>query len=47
MIIQESALKLYLILCKVEGLIEDECYRVLSKIPNHPIKCSFSLVYLL
>ncbi|MFQ6620198.1 hypothetical protein Gotur_000565 [Gossypium turneri] len=47
MVIQESALKLYLILCKVEGLIEYKCYRVLNKIPNHPTKCSFSLLYLL
>ncbi|MFQ6634039.1 hypothetical protein Gotur_010650, partial [Gossypium turneri] len=29
MIIQESALELYLILCEVEGLTEDERYRAL------------------
>ncbi|MFQ6634040.1 hypothetical protein Gotur_010650 [Gossypium turneri] len=38
MIIQESALELYLILCEVEGLTEDERYRALSKIPNHPMQ---------
>ncbi|KHF97268.1 Chaperone DnaK [Gossypium arboreum] len=36
MTIQESALKLYPTLCEVEGLTEDEHYRALSKIPNHP-----------
>ncbi|MBA0869512.1 hypothetical protein Goshw_029187, partial [Gossypium schwendimanii] len=36
MMIQESAQKLYLTLCEVEGLIEDERYRALSKIPDHP-----------
>ncbi|KAG8481647.1 hypothetical protein CXB51_026500 [Gossypium anomalum] len=36
MTIQESALKLYPTLCEVEGLTEDERYRALSKIPNHP-----------
>ncbi|KHG16992.1 hypothetical protein F383_20963 [Gossypium arboreum] len=34
--IQESALKLYPTLCEVEGLTEDEFYRTLSKIPDHP-----------
>ncbi|KAH1030764.1 hypothetical protein J1N35_042938 [Gossypium stocksii] len=34
MTIQESALKLYPTLCEVEGLIEDERYRALSKIPD-------------
>ncbi|KAG8473251.1 hypothetical protein CXB51_035231 [Gossypium anomalum] len=34
--IQESALKLYPTLCEVEGLTEDERYRALSKIPDHP-----------
>ncbi|KAH1064717.1 hypothetical protein J1N35_029704 [Gossypium stocksii] len=36
MTIQESALKLYPTLCEVEGLTEDEHYRALSKIPDHP-----------
>ncbi|MFQ6624133.1 hypothetical protein Gotur_003858 [Gossypium turneri] len=36
MTIQESALKLYPTLCEVEVLIEDERYRALSKIPDHP-----------
>ncbi|KHG07585.1 Potassium voltage-gated channel subfamily S member 1 [Gossypium arboreum] len=36
MAIQESALNLYLTLCEVEGLTEDERYRALSKIPDHP-----------
>ncbi|KAG8497995.1 hypothetical protein CXB51_006982 [Gossypium anomalum] len=36
MTLQESALKLYPTLCEVEGLTEDERYRALSKIPNHP-----------
>ncbi|KAH1121133.1 hypothetical protein J1N35_004293 [Gossypium stocksii] len=36
MTIQESALKLYPTLCEVEGLTEDELYRALSKIPDHP-----------
>ncbi|MBA0626133.1 hypothetical protein Godav_003853, partial [Gossypium davidsonii] len=35
MVIQESALKLYLTLCEVEGLIEDEPYRASSKIPDY------------
>ncbi|MBA0782694.1 hypothetical protein Gotri_000536, partial [Gossypium trilobum] len=35
-VIQESAQKLYLALCEVEGLTEDERYRALSKIPDHP-----------
>ncbi|MBA0698747.1 hypothetical protein Goari_000442 [Gossypium aridum] len=35
-VIQESAQKLYLTLCEVEGLTEDEHYRALSKIPDHP-----------
>ncbi|MBA0631674.1 hypothetical protein Godav_000528 [Gossypium davidsonii] len=35
-VIQESAQKLYLALCEVEGLTEDERYRILSKIPDHP-----------
>ncbi|MFQ6624269.1 hypothetical protein Gotur_004287 [Gossypium turneri] len=34
--IQERALKLYPILCEVEGLTEDERNRALSKIPNPP-----------
>ncbi|MBA0574894.1 hypothetical protein Golob_024020, partial [Gossypium lobatum] len=34
--IQESAQKLYLALCEVEGLTEDERYCVLSKILDHP-----------
>ncbi|MBA0635058.1 hypothetical protein Godav_029705, partial [Gossypium davidsonii] len=38
MIIQESDLELYLTLCEVEGLTEDELYRALSKIPNHPMQ---------
>ncbi|XP_016726246.2 uncharacterized protein At2g29880 isoform X1 [Gossypium hirsutum] len=36
MTIQESALKLYPTLCEVEGLTEDERYRALNKIPDHP-----------
>ncbi|MFQ6656773.1 hypothetical protein Gotur_026730, partial [Gossypium turneri] len=36
MTIQERALKLYPTLCEVEGLTEDERYRALSKIPDHP-----------
>ncbi|KAK5774948.1 hypothetical protein PVK06_042812 [Gossypium arboreum] len=36
MTIQESALKLYPTLCEVEGLIKDERYHALSKIPDHP-----------
>ncbi|PPS06707.1 hypothetical protein GOBAR_AA13937 [Gossypium barbadense] len=36
MTIQESVLKLYPTLCEVEGLTEDERYRALSKIPDHP-----------
>ncbi|KAG8488877.1 hypothetical protein CXB51_016934 [Gossypium anomalum] len=36
MTLQESALKLYPTLCEVEGLTEDERYRALSKIPDHP-----------
>ncbi|PPS19318.1 hypothetical protein GOBAR_AA01256 [Gossypium barbadense] len=36
MTIQKSALKLYPTFCEVEGLIEDERYQALSKIPNHP-----------
>ncbi|KHG04883.1 Replicative DNA helicase [Gossypium arboreum] len=36
MVIQESALKLYSTLCEVEGLTEDEHYRALRKIPDHP-----------
>ncbi|KAG8501010.1 hypothetical protein CXB51_003042 [Gossypium anomalum] len=36
MTIQESALKLYPTLCEVEGLTEDELFRSLSKIPDHP-----------
>ncbi|KAG8485667.1 hypothetical protein CXB51_018850 [Gossypium anomalum] len=36
MTIKESALKLYPTLCEVEGLTEDERYRTLSKIPDHP-----------
>ncbi|KAK5818002.1 hypothetical protein PVK06_022932 [Gossypium arboreum] len=36
MTIQESALKLYSTLCELEGLTEDERYRALSEIPDHP-----------
>ncbi|KAG8492927.1 hypothetical protein CXB51_010200 [Gossypium anomalum] len=36
MTIQESALKLYPTSCEVEGLTEDENYRALSKILDHP-----------
>ncbi|PPR93104.1 hypothetical protein GOBAR_AA27562 [Gossypium barbadense] len=36
MTLQESALKLYPTLCEVEGLTDDERYRALSKIPDHP-----------
>ncbi|MBA0676434.1 hypothetical protein Goari_017911 [Gossypium aridum] len=36
MVIQESALTLYPTLCEVEGLTEDERYRALRKIPDHP-----------
>ncbi|KAK5840557.1 hypothetical protein PVK06_009459 [Gossypium arboreum] len=36
MTLQESALKLYPMLCEVEGLTEDERYRALSKIPDNP-----------
>ncbi|MBA0561387.1 hypothetical protein Golob_018223, partial [Gossypium lobatum] len=35
-VLQESAQKLYPALYEVEGLIEDERYCVLSKIPDHP-----------
>ncbi|KAK5836815.1 hypothetical protein PVK06_012617 [Gossypium arboreum] len=38
MAIQESALKLYPTLCEVEGLTEDERYRALNKIPDHPMQ---------
>ncbi|KAH1074160.1 hypothetical protein J1N35_026488 [Gossypium stocksii] len=38
MVIQESALKLYPTLCEVEGLTEDQRYRALSKIPDHPMQ---------
>ncbi|MBA0819323.1 hypothetical protein Gohar_019753 [Gossypium harknessii] len=37
-VIQESAKKSYLALCEVEGLTEDERYRVLSKVPDHPMQ---------
>ncbi|KAG8490390.1 hypothetical protein CXB51_013698 [Gossypium anomalum] len=47
MTIQESALKLYPTLCEVEGLTEDERYRALSKIPDHPTQMLIFLVYLL
>ncbi|MBA0747763.1 hypothetical protein Gogos_004649, partial [Gossypium gossypioides] len=46
MVIQESALKLYSTSCEVEGLTEDERYRALSKIPNHPTQMLI-LVYVL
>ncbi|MBA0762990.1 hypothetical protein Gotri_012524, partial [Gossypium trilobum] len=36
MTIQESSLKLYPRLCEIEGLIKDERYHALSKIPDHP-----------
>ncbi|KAL1151571.1 hypothetical protein V6Z11_A09G051900 [Gossypium hirsutum] len=36
MTIQENALKLYPTLCEVKGLTEDERYRALSKISDHP-----------
>ncbi|MFQ6669565.1 hypothetical protein Gotur_034767 [Gossypium turneri] len=35
-IIQEKAINLYPTLCEIEGLIVDERYRTLSKIPDHP-----------
>ncbi|MBA0810600.1 hypothetical protein Gohar_002574, partial [Gossypium harknessii] len=35
-VIQESAQKLYPTLCNVKGLTEDERYRALKNIPNHP-----------
>ncbi|MFQ6626237.1 hypothetical protein Gotur_005146 [Gossypium turneri] len=38
MVIQESAQKLYMAFCEVEGLTEDECYHALSKIPDHPMQ---------
>ncbi|MBA0626098.1 hypothetical protein Godav_003826, partial [Gossypium davidsonii] len=46
MFIQESAQKLYLALYEVEGLTEDDPYRVLSKIPDHPMQmlAFFSLI---
>ncbi|KAK8292697.1 hypothetical protein V6Z12_D06G138100 [Gossypium hirsutum] len=34
--IQERALNLYPTLCEIEGLNEDERYRALNKIPDHP-----------
>ncbi|MBA0742404.1 hypothetical protein Gogos_015467, partial [Gossypium gossypioides] len=37
-VLQESAQKLYPALYEVKGLIEDERYRVLRKIPDHPIQ---------
>ncbi|MBA0742153.1 hypothetical protein Gogos_015244, partial [Gossypium gossypioides] len=37
-VIQESAQKLYPALCKVERLIEDECYCALSKILDHSMQ---------
>ncbi|MBA0739686.1 hypothetical protein Gogos_012925 [Gossypium gossypioides] len=37
-VIQESAQKLYQALCEVEGLNEDERYRALSKILDHPMQ---------
>ncbi|KAH1031458.1 hypothetical protein J1N35_043632, partial [Gossypium stocksii] len=36
MAIEESDLKLYPTLCEVKGLTEDEHYRALSKILDHP-----------
>ncbi|KAA3474628.1 Chaperone DnaK [Gossypium australe] len=36
MLIQESAQKLYLTLCEIKGLIEDEYFCTLSKIPDYP-----------
>ncbi|MBA0802401.1 hypothetical protein Gohar_012699 [Gossypium harknessii] len=36
--LQESAQKLYLALCEVEGLTKDDHYRALRKIPNHPMQ---------
>ncbi|MBA0562623.1 hypothetical protein Golob_007654 [Gossypium lobatum] len=33
---KENAQKLYLALCEVEGLIEDERFHVLIKIPDYP-----------
>ncbi|MBA0568025.1 hypothetical protein Golob_005547 [Gossypium lobatum] len=46
MVIQESAQKLYLAFCEVEGLTKDEPYRVLSKILDHPMQmlAFFSLI---
>ncbi|PPD82820.1 hypothetical protein GOBAR_DD20249 [Gossypium barbadense] len=35
-IIQEKATNLYPTLCEIEGLTEDERFRALSKIPDHP-----------
>ncbi|MFQ6646620.1 hypothetical protein Gotur_020030 [Gossypium turneri] len=35
-IIQKKATNLYPTLCEIEGLTVDECYRALSKIPDHP-----------
>ncbi|MBA0634091.1 hypothetical protein Godav_005230 [Gossypium davidsonii] len=35
-VIEESAQKLYPTLCEVEGLTEDDGYRALSKISDHP-----------
>ncbi|KAK5846762.1 hypothetical protein PVK06_003060 [Gossypium arboreum] len=37
-VLQESAKKLYLALCELEGLTEDKRYCALSKIPNHPMQ---------
>ncbi|MBA0617444.1 hypothetical protein Godav_026890, partial [Gossypium davidsonii] len=34
--LQESAQKLYLALCEVEGLTKDDHYRALRKILKHP-----------
>ncbi|MBA0645494.1 hypothetical protein Goklo_013592 [Gossypium klotzschianum] len=36
MLIQENAQKLYLALCEVEGLTEDEYFLALRKIPGYP-----------
>ncbi|MBA0700477.1 hypothetical protein Goari_022926, partial [Gossypium aridum] len=35
-LIQESAQKLYLTLCEIEGLTEDERFCTLNKIPDYP-----------
>ncbi|MBA0777824.1 hypothetical protein Gotri_005795 [Gossypium trilobum] len=46
-VLQESAQKLYTVLCEIEGLTENEHYRTLSKIPDHPTQMLIFSVYLL